>query len=269
MAVEVIFPPIFHPTKSYYLTFKKYGNYYQYKEQTLHKNLMPALLISHRQSKDMLKSDNIFKCEINVYITHIYICDDHYDCPDGSKLDEDGCECNYTETYFSKCKYVRVNDNENMHCSPFYYKTVKGTCKMYSLEYQFQISPSDNSNSPFHCQNNKSISSALVNDLVSDCGPNSEDEYLLKYVFEDNSRDYCFQRHQLPCIHGHQICYNISEICTYKLNGQHDIFPCRTGNHLQNCTDFECNMMFKCPGYYGIPWHSLCMSWKMGLSSRI
>ena len=74
----------------------------------------------------------------------------------------------------------------------------------------------------------------------------------------DNSKDYCFQKHQLPCIDGHPLCYNISEICTYKLNGQHGIFPCRTGNHLQNCTEFECNMMFKCPGYYCIPWSYVC-----------
>ena len=244
MAVGVIFPPILHPYGSYYLTYKKYGNNYQYKRETLSTYLSPILLISQRQSNILLKSDNIFKCNINVYISHRYICDNNYDCPDGSKLDEDGCECNHTEVFSSKCKYVRVNDNKNTHCSPFYYKTVQGTCQVYSLEYQYQKSLSDNSNSLFHCQYNKSISLHLVNDLVSDCGPDGEDEYLLKYWLTDNSSDYCFQKHQLPCVHGHPLCYNISEICTYTLNSQHDIYPCRTGNRLQNCADFKCNMMF-------------------------
>ena len=259
MAVEVIFPPILHPNKSYYFTYKRYGNYYQYQEKALSKYSMPTLLmISQRQSKDLVKSDNIFKCEINVYISHTYICDNNFDCPDGSKLDEDGCECNHTDVYSSKCKYIRLDDNENKHCSSFYYKTIEGACKMYSLGYQFERLLLDKPKTPFHCQNSKFISSSLVNDLVSDCGPNGEDEYLLRYALTDNSKDYCFQKHQFPCIDGHPLCYNISEICSYKLNGQHGIVPCRTGNHLQNCTEFECNMMFKCPGYYCIPWAYVC-----------
>ena len=34
--------------------------------------------------------------------------------------------------------------------------------------------------------------------------------------------------------------------------------PCRTGEHLQNCKYFECNMMYKCPGYYCLPWRYVC-----------
>ena len=30
------------------------------------------------------------------------------------------------------------------------------------------------------------------------------------------------------------------------------------GSHLQNCTDFECNLHYKCPGHYCIPWRYVC-----------
>ena len=36
------------------------------------------------------------------------------------------------------------------------------------------------------------------------------------------------------------------------------MIPCRNGGHLENCGNFECNMMFKCPDYYCIPWTYVC-----------
>ena len=34
--------------------------------------------------------------------------------------------------------------------------------------------------------------------------------------------------------------------------------PCRNGSHLENCEKFECNVMFKCPNYYRVPWTYVC-----------
>ena len=34
--------------------------------------------------------------------------------------------------------------------------------------------------------------------------------------------------------------------------------PCRNGGHLENCEKFECNVMFKCPNYYCVPWTYVC-----------
>ena len=52
--------------------------------------------------------------------------------------------------------------------------------------------------------------------------------------------------------------YEISDICSYRVNKQGQIFPCNEGEHLQNCEKFECNMMFKCPNFYCIPWEYIC-----------
>ena len=36
------------------------------------------------------------------------------------------------------------------------------------------------------------------------------------------------------------------------------LIPCKGGEHLQYCKNFECNMKYKCPNYYCIPWAYVC-----------
>ena len=63
---------------------------------------------------------------------------------------------------------------------------------------------------------------------------------------------------QLPCSNKELPSYAVRHICTYTLNNNGDIYPCKAGEHLQNCKDLDCNMMYKCPGYYCIPWRYVC-----------
>ena len=99
----------------------------------------------------------------------------------------------------------------------------------------------------------------MVNDLVPDCGPDAEDEEFLKNV-KQNQLYTCINKNQIPCRIGHPRCFNISDICTYRLDEMNHLIPCRTGEHLQNCSDFECNMLFKCPNSHCIPWGYVCDS---------
>ena len=62
----------------------------------------------------------------------------------------------------------------------------------------------------------------------------------------------------LPCTGERINCYKICEICTYILDDRKNLIPCKGGDHLQYCKDFECNMKFKCPSYYCIPWAYVC-----------
>ena len=68
----------------------------------------------------------------------------------------------------------------------------------------------------------------------------------------------CTHPTELPCREAHPKCFNISDICTYKLDIFGYLIPCRIGSHLQNCQEFECNINFKCPGYYCISWSYVC-----------
>ncbi len=107
----------------------------------------------------------------------------------------------------------------------------------------------------FKCKNGEMINQDLGNDLVSDCSIYADDE--LEYT--THGRIYsCAQPNQLPCVTGHSMCYNIGDICIYRLNLHSHLIPCRTGTHLEQCRNFECNGHFKCPQYYCILWVYIC-----------
>ncbi len=52
--------------------------------------------------------------------------------------------------------------------------------------------------------------------------------------------------------------YPVSDICKYELDQRGQLTPCQDGEHMQNCRNFECLTLFKCPGYFCIPWRYLC-----------
>ena len=64
--------------------------------------------------------------------------------------------------------------------------------------------------------------------------------------------------HEIPCMEGHSTCFTFLNICIYQLNTRKHLVPCRNGGHLENCKHFECNMMYKCPNNYCIPWTYVC-----------
>ena len=68
----------------------------------------------------------------------------------------------------------------------------------------------------------------------------------------------CASKGPLSCTNQHIKCHEISEICNYLLDKQGYVIPCKGGEHLQNCKEVECNMKFKCPNYYCVPWFYVC-----------
>ncbi len=118
------------------------------------------------------------------------------------------------------------------------------------------------------CHNSdKLIDFALKNDLIPDChreGENFkpiiffEDEPYLFLYSTENVRWKCGRQNEIPCLEGVPICYNISQICKFVLNIHKRVEPCRNGAHIQNCSQFECNAMFKCSSSYCIPWSYVC-----------
>ena len=63
----------------------------------------------------------------------------------------------------------------------------------------------------------------------------------------------CTKNGELPCEINSFSCFYI-----YKINRSRNLIPCEYGEHLQKCSQFECNKMFKCPEYYCIPWSYVC-----------
>ncbi len=67
------------------------------------------------------------------------------------------------------------------------------------------------------------------------------------------------QSYELQCGTGSPTKFLVRDICKFELDETGQLMPCNLGEHLQNCTEFECNMMCKClPTFYCIPWKYVC-----------
>ena len=140
------------------------------------------------------------------------------------------CTCENNVIISNKCKYV-VSNSGNKTCSQFFLTMKDGTCLLYALLNG----------------KNKGIDDKKSNSTGS-----------LTSVFEPDSKLTCQDNGQLPCRYTYTNCYNITEICTYRLDENKLLSPCVNGEHTENCGDSQCNMKFKCPQFYCIPWSYVC-----------
>ena len=218
------------------------------------------ICVSHKRRNHI--GTNIFHCIKGGYILYSNTCDGIQDCPDSS--DEQSCICD--KDFFFKTKennICKVQTRQIVNrCTPNYYMEVNGNCKKYDFkmvtnqDVLLDLQPKKGENR-FLCNNGKELHVSFINDLVSDCGAQFEDEPILQALKEKNKTFHC-NPWEIPCMEGHIKCFNFTDICIYKLNTENHIIPCRNGGHLENCRHFECNMMFKCPDYYCIPWTYVC-----------
>ena len=114
----------------------------------------------------------------------------------------------------------------------------------------------------FPCKSGATISITMVNDFVPDCGlklkMNIFSVILQQRLIFIVSTKVKFHLEKDISYIIESSFKNISEICTYKLNSMTHLTPCRTGEHLQNCREFNCNMKFKCLDYYCISGKYVC-----------
>ena len=188
--------------------------------------------------------------EKGIFIAYIYICDGKKDCPGDIAFDEITCICENSLVLSSKCKYIVSNEGIK-RCSPFFLTLKDGTCILYGL-----VKINNTLEAPklkFPCI---SDNIHVKNYLTTDCSPNRDNEK--KPILEYNSNSICQENGQLPCRGQDNKCYNITEMCIYRLNKNNLLNPCRTGEHVANCSLIQCNMNFKCPGFYCIPWSYVC-----------
>ena len=156
------------------------------------------------------------------------MCDGQKDCPGNTAFDEINCKCNVTLNYTSKCKFIKTSPKP-FGCSVFYFQTWNGTCNLYNSTF-VNI---EHINKPI-----KSIANQEQKSMNKSQGIKTK-----KGKLSCQSKDHF---------------YEIADICSYKLNNKGYIHPCINGEHLQNHHLFECNMMFKCPAFYCIPWNYIC-----------
>ncbi len=204
-----------------------------------------AFYIMTEAARQLPESLNVFHCQGHASISSLYTCDGNRDCP-GDASDEVGCHCNKTMKYSSKCKYLREDSGE-IGCSSFYIPSGQMECSSYSFSLQQQQNKKHSK--PPDTEKTCSTSAFLTQEVFS----NHKAKELAEKSFSN-----CSHNGHLSCKWGKPQCYSVSHICRYQLNKCGYLCPCKGGEHVQNCRKFECNMMFKCPGYYCIQWAYVC-----------
>ena len=91
---------------------------------------------------------------------------------------------------------------------------ITGTCKKYAfsmitIEKKSQMRESNNIKK-FVCNNGKILAISLVNDLISDCGLNSEDEPILLAIKAKVQTFNC-KPWEIPCMEEHKKFFNFND----------------------------------------------------------
>ena len=249
---DISFPPILSPDLQSYTLQRRIHNNYQYEEHKLHSQFKEGFYIKEQNSlhfmlgeifssAETMSSYQLSLCVINILTVH------------QRNNQMKSTVVHQTDLHRSK-GYNRSN-----YC-PLLHMSHNRECQMYVLaeDKMNYFAKNVKQEDVFDCANGQKILMTMVNDLVPDCLPFGEDENELKSIMEDKAYFLCSKKGEIPCRPGHSKCYDISSICQFKFNTLGFLTPCRTGEHLQECKDFQCNKMFKCPNFYCIPWGYVC-----------
>ena len=227
----------------------------------------------YKHNKNILMLESLtFHCDTGEYISFNYVCNRHSDCLNDNS-DEIYCLClqKVTKDNDTRCNSLEL-ENGKIVCANTHQKSLDGSCQPFTHSFHYlsmnkvsfgqnRLSHIDNNlpQPPFICNNGLLIHISLFNDLISDCGPDGEDEPLLKLLLSTSYINISICKHnEIPCRDGHSKCFNISDICIFKLNTFNHLTPCRNGANIQNCRQFQCNLMYKCQESYCIAWSYLC-----------
>ena len=195
-----------------------------------------AVLQSH--TRNISTNYHLFECSDGSFIPKVLVCDGIIDCPGEMPSDELNCICEPIDNWTTSilCKIQKVSGGKSV-CSLLYNETGSGSCIQYGYSL---VNKHEGQNMEIEfCGKKFFAQEDIRNDLVVDCLPNGEDEFVLKSILTHGVRKECKDKNELPCFEGHSLCYNISDICKYRLNKLNHLIPCRTGGHIEECEYFD------------------------------
>ncbi len=227
------------------LTYTKYFDRVSFEINTIKvTDNTSGIFIQKTKTSDTDKfPGNVHRCSSEVYISGILIDNGIVNCLSDSSDESD---------YSNFC-------STEGRCSPLCQKSHQSKGGHLCVHY----SPSFNATPSltlyyFTCSSGRRINISFLNDLVSDCGADAEDEYVYKLLLLHGHQSQCSQSAMIPCVSGHSICHSIDDICVFKLDQSNILVPCRNGGHMQECQNFTCNAKYKCPGSYCLPFRYVC-----------
>ena len=222
-------------------SFCRLTNKWRFKETLDSQKGLHVLLLS---GFSYTNDGNTFNCGQNIFIAITFLCNGKQDCPGNMAFDEMACICEDIVGSSHKCKYV-VSKNGTKTCSLYYLMLKDGMCLLYPLvsvklnlmkTYQ-ELNSTNSGKQPYIIHNRDNWNFGL---------------------WKSDSNLICQNKGQLSCNKRQNYCFDLSDICVYRLNKNNVLIPCKSGEHIINCSNIQCNMKFKCPGYYCIPWSYVC-----------
>ncbi len=206
-------------------------------------------VVLKRMQKSVLMGLNVFHCRDGSVILISSRCDGLFSCPNDHS-DETNCN-----------SLVLTDKDDNSSREHPQRNSFFAWVKLHFISQNEKATELKRSQR----QNALNGTCYLENDLVVDWDFDwinqsnwelSEESELIQYL--QGKRFLCKKPNQLPCVHGHSKCYDISHICLFSLNTCDLLVPCRNGGHMQNCKEFHCNAYFKCKWSYCLPWSLVC-----------
>ncbi len=198
-----------------------------------------------RSITDTLPRGTVFKCTSGVYLPAHKVCDGHTNCGDSS--DEHFCSC--------KPLSKRTATDKHLCIRQIFVKLAILIRKSQTKQ-----------NKPFQTGKITYRRKAFVNHVVHYKQHSCHRTYwdscssIFAAMQEKLGESNTANSHlgEIACKTGKQLFFVFSDLCIYRLNEQNIPCPCLDGTHLENCKEFQCNMMFKCWNYYCIPWQYVC-----------
>ena len=259
LAIHATFPPILVWTKHdnssvQLLSCHKIHEILKYK--VVHRSMKSAKGFFVRQTHAFFWNQteafsHIFHCQKGNVISSLFVCDGIAHCGVSDLSDENYCTCSLSNMS-SQCKFLSP-DGQKRTCSPLYFLGRDNKCHTFAMQIYFGV-PEMSAQKEDKCSN---LHNSLENDLVVDCDELVDEQHLTHFLIHGKTFS-CSHPAEIPCRMGHSKCFNTTDICVYRLNVFKNLIPCRTGEHVEACENFDCNNKFKCPHYYCLPWSYIC-----------
>ncbi len=206
--------------------------------------------IQRSNPKTVSQNENTFLCDNNMVISALFLCDNISDCPGPVASDEIFCQCNLKSNISNHCKHL-YTIGKTGKCPALFFQAHDNRCQVYYFAADnwatFSVENVNNKD------DKQSQGDRMVQNFWTGINHTSGSQNVTDRQQQKKGNEY-----QIRCREEDFSHYDVFEICSYTLDSSGYLLPCKMGEHLQQCEEFECNLDFKCPHYYCVPWRYIC-----------